>query len=351
MNRLTSTAALLLTGATVVTALTACGGPPDPAAAPEGATVTVRDCGQDTPFPSPARRMFVNDGNMISMVLAIGAQQQVAAVSSLQRDADVLRRHYGAPAVDALNQVAPAAPALETVLANDPDVMVAGWSYGYKEATGVTPERLRGEGIAPYVLTESCRHPDGKGRGTVDPWEALRTDLRNLGTITGRTADADRVVADIDARLAALRAAPQAPTPPPVFLFDSGTDTPYSSGRFGGPQAVLSAASAGNVLSDVDDTWTKVSWERVTRAQPEAIVFVDYPPQTFAQKVALLRSRPDTRDLPAVKANRFLNLPYAMWTSGPLNIDAAEQVRKALEGWKLVPGSGITPRTDDVPQG
>nr|WP_245663548.1 ABC transporter substrate-binding protein [Nocardia inohanensis] len=308
--------------------------------------LTVRNCGVEVKFPSPAQRMFVNDGNLISMTLALGAQDQVVAVSSLKRDADTLRRHYG-DAVDRLNQVAPEYPSRETVLAQRPDVMVAGWNYGYSEATNLTPDSLRAAGVAPYTLTESCRRPDGE-RGITDAWTALRTDLTDLGAITGRDERATALDADIGRRLTALRAAPRPERTPTIFVFDSASDTVFSSGKFGAPQAILEAAGARNALADVSDTWTAVSWERLAAADPDAIVFVDYPPQTFEQKVDLLRSKPGIQNLRAVTAGRFLNLPYALWTSGPLNIDAAEQLRVQLEAWNLVPASGIRPAFDDV---
>ncbi|WP_235949160.1 ABC transporter substrate-binding protein [Nocardia terrae] len=313
----------------------------------EGAgNLEVRNCGVGQKFPSPAQRMFVNDGNLISMVLALGAQGQTVAVSSLKRDAETLRKHYG-DAVDTLNSVAPDYPSRETVLAQRPDVMVAGWSYGYSEAANLTPDSLRAAGVAPYVLTESCRRADGE-RGVVDAWTALRTDLTALGAITGRKDEAARVTGDLDRRLAALRSAPPAANPPAIFVFDSASDTIMSSGQFGAPQAILEAAGGRNVLADVADTWTQVSWERLAAADPDAIVFVDYPPQTVEQKVELLRGKPGIQNLRAVKDGRFLNLPYALWTSGPLNIDAAEQVRVQLERWNLVPPSGIRPAFDDV---
>lgn len=311
--------------------------------------MTVTNCGAPMEFPAPADRMFVNDGNLISMMLAIGAQDDIAAVSSVQRDAETLRRHYG-PAVDQLNVVSPEYPARETVLAQNPDVMVAGWNYGYSEADGLTPDSLRADGIAPYILTESCRRQQGEAaRGIVDPWTALREDLTNLGAISGHGQQAQLVVADIDTRLEALRAAPQPATPPTIFLFDSGTDAIFSSGRFGAPQAIITAGGGRNALDDLDDTWTEVSWERLAASNPDAILFVDYPPQTFAEKVAILKAREGIKELPAVIQSRFLNLPYALWTSGPLNIDAAEQVRKALEGWQLVPASTIEAPFDDQP--
>ncbi|WP_067545777.1 ABC transporter substrate-binding protein [Nocardia crassostreae] len=331
----------ILTATAVLAGVAACGS----AEEPKG-NLTLTNCGVDAQFPAPAQRLFVNDGNLISMVLALGAQDQVAAVSSVQRDADTLRRHYGG-AIDQLKSVAPEYLSRETVLAQRPDVMVAGWNYGYSEATNLTPDSLRAAGVAPYILTESCRQLDGQ-RGIVDAWTALNTDLTNLGEITGRQDRATEVTGDIDRRLAALRAAPQAERRPTVFLFDSASDTIFTSGKFGAPQAILDAAGGRNAVEDVEDTWTAVSWERLAAADPDAIVFVDYPPQTFQQKVDLLRGKPGIQNLRAVTEGRFLNLPYALWTSGPLNIDAAEQVRAQLERWNLVPVSGIRPAADDA---
>lgn len=300
------------------------------------AQTTIENCAQQVDFPAPARRMFVNDSNLVSMVLALGAEDQVAAVSSIGRDEEVLTEHYG-EAVSGLEQVSDDYPSLETVVAARPDVMVAGWSYGYDEARQLTPDSLAQRDIAAYVLTESCRQADGTARGIVDPWTALRADLTNLGRITGREDRAAEVVTDLDDRLDALGAAPAPARAPVVFVFDSGQKAVFTSGAFGAPQAIIEAAGGQNATSDVDDTWVEVSWERLASSRPDAFVFVDYPGQTFAQKVAVLRANPATRDLPAVTEGRFLNLPYAMWTSGPLNIDASEQVRTALEEWDLVP--------------
>ncbi|ONM46856.1 ABC transporter substrate-binding protein [Nocardia donostiensis] len=328
-----------------VAAVTLAGCAADPSTLGE---LTIRNCGQDVTFPAPAQRMFVNDSTLISMVLALGAHKQVTAVSSLGSDIATLRKHYG-PAADELNEVASQSPSREAVLAQRPDVVVAGWNYGFTESANLTPDTLRASGIAAYVLTESCRQRSGeRPRGVVEPWTALREDLTNLGAITGRTQRAAELVADIDDRLAALAAAPKPERAPKIFLFDSASDTILSSGRFGGPQAILTAAGGQNVTEDVADTWTRVSWERLAAADPDAIMFVDYPPQTFAQKVELLRTKPGINQLRAVTESRFLNLPYPMWTSGPLNIDAAEQVRKQLERWSLVPPSDIEPRSDDA---
>lgn len=303
-----------------------------------GKRVTLTNCEHEVDFPAPAERIFVNDSNLASMLLALGAEDQIAGVTSIEGDEEVLTEHYG-DAVAALPQVSGDYPTLESVIAARPDVMVAGWSYGYDESRQLTPDSLEGRGIASYVLTESCRQAGGEARGIVDPWTALRSDLTNLGAITGREDRATEVVADIDARLSALEEAPAAEEAPVLFLFDSGEKAVFTSGAYGGPQAIIEAAGAENATGDVEDTWVEVSWEKLAAQAPDAFVLVDYPGQSVAQKIAVLKANPATRDLPAVREERFLALPYAMWTSGPLNIDAAERVRAALEDWGLVPAS------------
>ncbi|MFT3875475.1 MAG: ABC transporter substrate-binding protein [Propioniciclava sp.] len=344
-GKLVAVAASLAVLATGCSANTAPAG--SPSASATAGTVTVTNCGVQQTYPSPATRIHANDGGIIAMLLAIGAQDSISSVSSLQRDRAVLTEHYG-NVLGSLQDKADGMPSLETLIAATPQIVFAGWNYGFKEGA-VTPDQLHDKGIASYLLTESCRKTEGEvQRGIMAPWDALREDLGNLGKITGKTANADAVLADLGQRLAALTAAPQANPVPRVLLFDSGSKNVFTSGNKGAPQAIIEAAGAANVMGDVDDTWTSVSWERVAGANPDAIVFVDYGTQTFAEKVALLESNPATKDLDAVKQKRYLNLPYAMWVSSPLNIDAAEQLRARLEQWKLVPDSELpAPKFDD----
>lgn len=328
----------------VLALVAGCGSQSEHSAATD--TVTVTNCGEEVSYAQPLERLFVNDGGMIAIALAAGARDQMTAVSSMARDVDVLRLEYGSQ-VDDLNEVAPAQPTLENIVGAKPQVLFAGFNYGMGEERGITPEILAGHGIAVYQLSEACRQVEGQSvRGTMDPWVALDTDLRNIGTITGHAEQGERAADDIATRLETLRAAPQPEEKPTVFLFDSGTDTIFSSGAFGGPQGIIDAAGARNATEDIQDTWTTVSWERIATADPDLIVFVDYPGQSVEEKIEALRSNPASKNLKAVRESRFINLPYAMWVSSPLNIDAAETLRSVLEKHDLVPQSGITPRLD-----
>lgn len=311
--------------------------------------IILTNCGVEERFPSPAERLYVTgDGNMLAMVLALGAQDQIAGVTGLDDPREALSTAYGTQVVDALPVASKDCPTMENAIATTPDVVISGWDYGFREESKFTPDALRTHDIAPYVLSESCRQDDG-ARGTMPPWQALHTDLENLGEVTGRQERADEVVADLKARVQVLDEAPQAQEKPTVFLFDSGTKDIFTSGSFGGPQAIIDAAGAKNATGDVEDTWTQVSWERLVSSEPDFFAFVDYSGQSYADKVRILESNPATKNLKAVKEQRYLNLPIPAWTSSPLNVDAAEHLRMALEDHDLVPDTDIEPGHDLQP--
>lgn len=85
-----------------------------------------------------------------------------------------------------------------------------------------------------------------------------------------------------------------------------------------------SPATVVVVLHELEDTWTEVGWERLAAADPDVIYFVDYPRSDAPAEGRHPQGNPASRNLTAFEEERFVNLPYAMWVSGPLNIDAAE---------------------------
>lgn len=328
-------------------ALSACSSPTQPTTSASGSAggsgkVTVTNCGKELTLPSQAKKMYVNDGNIVALALAAGGAKEITAVSSMGRDIPILKAKYGAETVDGLNDVSKDYPTLESILANSPDLVVAGWNYGFSEGKNLTPDILSEKGIPSYLLTESCRQEGTTKRGVVDPWEAVRTDITNLGTITGHSDVAKTAVEDMNTRLKAVQGAAQPEKKPVVFLFDSAKDNVFTSGKYGAPQAIIEAAGGTNATADVEDTWTNVNWERLATANPDVIALVEYPAQSYQEKIDALKSHPATKDLTAVKEERFVNLPYAMWTESPLNIDAAEYLRKAFEKYGLAPTSDVS---------
>lgn len=307
--------------------------------------VTVQNCGKDVTFDTPVTKLFAYDPSIISIALAAGARDELVAVAGLGRKGEVLRSKYGS-LLDGLNVIDSNSLVLENVIAAKPQVVFAGWGYGFSEAKSLTPDTLKGHNIGTYLLSETCRPEGAKTRGTMNPWQAMETDVTNIGAITGHSTEAEQAVAELRSRREAVTKLNRPDKAPTVFLFDSGNETIFTSGSFGGPQAVIEAAGAKNATEDVKDTWTKISWERLTASNPDVIAFVDYPAQTYEAKLEALRTNPASKDLKAVKEGRFVNLPYAFWTSGPLNVDAAEHLRKALEHYELAPRTDLKPALD-----
>lgn len=337
------------TGLAAIVVLGACSTPQAPSASGSAAgtgPITVTNCGKELKLDGPAKKLFVNDGNIVSLVLAAGGVDNITAVSSMNRDKPILEAKYGAEVVGKLKEVNDNYPTLEGVIAQSPDLMVAGWNYGFSEEKNLTPDLLKEKGINSYLLTESCRQEGTAKRGVVDPWEAVTTDVTNLGAITGHPDVAAKVVEDQKTRLADLDSAPKPEKKPVVFVFDSAKDTIFTSGFFGAPNAIIEKAGGTNATADVQDTWTTVSWEKLATAKPDVFVFVDYPGQTYQEKVDILKSHSVTKDFPAIKEKRFVNLPYALWTESPLNIDAAEYLRKALEKYNLAPASKVSTKLE-----
>lgn len=186
---------VLLTACATPTESEADGGNGDTAAAQH--EITVDNCGQQLTFQAPEQRMFVNDGSILSIALAAGAADHVSGATVREGQRGLLDTVYGDEA-RSVDYVADEME-LETVLANEPDLVFAGWSYGFKDSTPLNPEGLADHGIGSYVLSESCRSGEGR-RGTMDPWDATETDLRNIAEIAGDPTRAGEVVDDIDAR-------------------------------------------------------------------------------------------------------------------------------------------------------
>ncbi len=134
----------------------------------------------------------------------------------MEHDRAVLTLKYG-DEVTKLNSISPNAPSLENVISAQPQVMFAGWNYGFKDGGDLNPDSLAQHNIGAYVLTESCRKAD-KTRGTMNLWDALSTDISNIGKMTGHDDVAKAAIDDIDARRKALEAAPMTDIKPQLDI-------------------------------------------------------------------------------------------------------------------------------------
>ncbi|MET8468225.1 ABC transporter substrate-binding protein [Streptomyces sp. NPDC006422] len=219
----------------------------------------------------------------------------------------------------------------EIVVDAKSDFVVAGWGSGFADDRGITPAILDKLGIQSFMHTESCfnypKYPEKKA-----PFEALHTDLERLGRIFHVEKRAAKVVADLEKREAAVAAKAPKGEDVPVFLYDSGTDKPFTAGNQVPPNEIIAKAGGRNVFAGLDERWTEVNWESVAEARPEVVMILDYGDKPAKEKIDFLKRSPHTRELPAVKNDRFFVLDYNEGISGPRNVDGLEKFGAYLRG-------------------
>ncbi|WP_410650536.1 ABC transporter substrate-binding protein [Amycolatopsis sp. cmx-4-54] len=307
--------------------LSACGaqveaGPTAPAQA------TVSNCGAQVAFPAPQRPVAYDVSGAEKMfALGLAGRMRGYVMNSLG-DPSIA----GSPWKDDYAKVERLGTSRVTreILVNaKADWVIAGWNSGFSEERGITPKLLEQVGIRSYLHTETCwEYPTAKQE--VTPLEALYTDLRNLGDIFGVRQRADELVTELKGRFDKVRAgAPKTP-PVKVFVYDSGTDQPFTSGKHAAPNDIIDAAGGTNVFRDLPDGWGSVGWEAVVKTEPEVIVVVDYADQPAQDKIAFIKSAPQLKNTPAVRDNRFHIISYGDLVSGPRNAAGAESLAAYL---------------------
>lgn len=288
--------------------------------------VTVKSCNRDVTFEEAPKRAVSNDVNLTEMMLALKLQDRMVGYTGISgwKTLDESLRE----GVKELPELSPKYPSKEVLLEADADFYFAGWNYGMKVGGEVTPETLSPFGIKVYELTESCSHIMAKAKPTMDD---MFVDLLNLGTIFGVEDRAEALVAGyktgltkVQERIGTIK------EPVRVFVYNSGTEKPFTSGRFGIPTAMIEAAGGINIMEDVEKSWTEVSWEPVIDRNPEVIVIVDYGDVTAEQKIAFMKENPAFKNLDAVKNDRFVVLAYVEATPGPRNVAAIERLAEAF---------------------
>ncbi|WP_329489559.1 ABC transporter substrate-binding protein [Kitasatospora sp. NBC_01246] len=320
------------TAALLTLALTACGAEIAPAGdAAAGSAhypVTVDNCGTKVTFERKPARTVTNDVGITELMFALGLADRMAGYvmpdDKGQVDKVAWKDGYQQARWLSRQQITK-----EIALEARADLVFAGWHYGFDEAGGFTPQALAGLGIGSYVLSESCRSGKGPERGVMSPLDALYTDLANLGEIFDVRDRADALIADFRAQVAAV---PQPERRPRVFLYDSGEDKPYTSGKFAAPQEIIARAGGENVMGDLADSWTTVGWESVVQRDPEVIVINNYGSPDAEAKRKFLTSFPPLAGVSAVRNGRIFVLDYVDLVESPRNPAAITALAAHLRG-------------------
>ena len=289
--------------------------------------VTVDSCGTPVTFDAAPKRAVVHDINMAKMAFALGLQPSMVGVTGITgwyKTDDAFKKEQGA-----IPELAPKYPTMENLIAADSDFFFAGWYYGMKPGGEVTPDTLAEHGIRTLVLTESCIHLD-KSRPAAS-MDLLSTDVENIGKIFGKEAEAEKLVAGWKSQLADIEAKIGESNGTRVFLYDSGSDKPFTAGTYAITTAMISAAGGKNIMDDMETSWGNTDWETVAARNPQFLILLDYQDGGgYERLLDFLKAHPAMKETEAVKEERFVALRYEELTPGPDNITAIDKIAKAL---------------------
>lgn len=257
----------------------------------------------------PAKRIISLVPALTEILFAIGAGPQVIAVSSFDDDPpEVLKL----PRVGALLD-----PDTERILAMRPDLVLI---YGSQSDL---QQQLESAGIRVFVY----RHG-----GLADVAPAFRA----LGELSGHSAEAARATAEIETKLAGIRAR-VAGRPRPKTLLVMGRE-PRSlrnldaSGGVGFLHDLIEVAGGTNLFADVKRQAVRASSEMLLTRAPEVIIDLFYS-RTMSQD-DLRQERDAWQQLPSVPAVRQgrINLLVGDYlvVPGPRIADAAEAFARAI---------------------
>ncbi|WP_205965965.1 ABC transporter substrate-binding protein [Paracoccus liaowanqingii] len=289
--------------------------------------VTVQSCDRQVTFDAAPARAVSNDVNLTEMMLVLGLRDRMVGYTGISgwKTLDDRMRD----GVAELPELSARYPSKEVLAGAGTDFFFAGWNYGMTVGGEVTPDTLAPFGIAVYELTESCIH---LGPRDASGMEDMYGDILNLGRIFGVEDRAQALVDGWRAELAALTERTERDAPLRVFVYDSGTEAPFTAGAHGMPTALIEAAGGRNIMDDLSKSWAEISWEPVADRDPQVIVIVDYGDVTADQKIDFLRTNPALAGIDAVRNDRFVVLDYVEATPGPRNIRAVEKLVAGFSG-------------------
>src|SRR5262249_12615659 len=175
-----------------------------------------------------------------------------------------------------------------------------------------TTERLRSAGLRVLVLPE------------IAEWDAARAALGTLGRELGESARADALIADLDARVARLRASAAGRGTWRALCYSNFGDAGSTAGAHTTIDAMMRLAGLTNVIAERGASGhVGIGFEELLTLDPD-LILVSQPLRTAAEHAAdrggaserLLYAEPSLANLRAVREKRIVALPAWLFATG-----------------------------------
>ena len=296
--------------------LAGCAGAPKDSSASSSSTstsqsdaepITITNCGQKVTLNKPATRAVTLNQGATEDVLAIGGESKLAGTAYL--DSEIPEKWK--KAYNSVKVLSKKYPPKETFLSAKPDLAVSSYSSAFTDKAVGTREELKKQGIATYISPLECPKGTPSAEAT---WENVWKEMAEVGTLIGSKDAADKVIAEQRKSLKEITSNKHG-SGTSIVWFDSGDKVPFIGAGHGGPQLLMDAVGAKNLI---------------VGSNPDVIVVADADWSTAKDKIAYLKKDPVLSQMKAVKENKFVTVPFSQSTPGAELIDGAKTLNEGL---------------------
>jgi iron complex transport system substrate-binding protein len=158
-------------------------------------------------------------------------------------------------------------------------------------------------------------------------------DIRRVGEVTGRAAEAEALLAGLDQRLAAVRTA-VAGRPRPRALALEWLDPPFAGGHW--VPEMIDLAGGIDVIAEPGGHSERLTWDRVAAADPDVIVVMPcgFDEAGAREQIGTVADLPEWRALRAVREGRVypVDANGCFSRPGPRLVDGIERLARIFHG-------------------
>ncbi|SLL35367.1 periplasmic binding protein [Mycobacteroides abscessus subsp. abscessus] len=206
---------------------------------------------------------------------------------------------------------------VEKIISLNPDVVLAHASSAHNSTEGL--QQIRDAGIDVVIVNDASTFED------------VYKSMKLIGQATGTEAEADKLVADMKEKLAAIKekaATISDSDQKSVYIEVSEEPNLFTTGKNTFMQEMLDTINAKNIISE--EGWIQVDQEAVIAANPDAII-TTYGAYSEKSPIDQINSRKGWQEITAVKEKQIVDVDSDMVTrSGPRLVEGVEAVAKAV---------------------
>lgn len=244
---------------------------------------------------------------------------------------------------DGVKSLADEAPSYETLLDAEPDLVTASFFNTLSEGGVATPEQLDKVDVPSYLSSVECEKSDfAGGDGARDEpldMDSIHTEIRDLATVVDEEEAGEELVDSLDERMEEAGET-KAKKGTSVLYWFANSESPYVGGGYGGPEIASRQLGLDNVFADEKDEWPQISWEAIAAKDPDVLVLGDLTrksqtAETAKAKIAFLEKNAVTKEMSAVRNERYISVTGAELNPSIRTVDLVENMSAGLEDLDL----------------